>query len=189
MCVKHYSATTNAKTFKKKRKKGQALFAPASKSISPASRVSQSLTLIPVSSALLSSRPPSPAPPQARLPQLPGPLPPAAHPSGPASSVLWLAVASPRLPEDVPIEKREQKAPFAVSPRRRGASSFEEPAKEGKGPALKKRFPGSLTRGTWQAPGTALLGESPQAGLPGGAPALFTRPPVTPGEGAGGRAR
>ena len=141
LCVKHYSATTNAKTFKKKRKKGQALFAPASKSISPAGRVSQSLTLIPVSSALLSSRPPSPAPPQARLPQLPGPLPPAAHPSGPASSVLWLILASPRLPEDVPIEKREQKAPFAVSPRRRGASSFEEPAKEGKGPALKNASP------------------------------------------------
>lgn len=86
-----------------------------------------------------------------------------------------------RLPDDVPIEEREQKEPFTASPRRsKSEAGFEEPAKEGKGLALKTLLqfadswdlagPGNSAAGK-KAPGRASLA---------GTPALFTGPHVTP---------
>lgn len=91
-----------------------------------------------------------------------------------------------RLPEDVPIEEREQKEPFTGSPRRsESEAGFEEPAKEGKGLALKTLL---HFADSWDlaSPGTSAAGKRalhgpPRTGLPApaspaGAPALFTAP-------------
>lgn len=90
------------------------------------------------------------------------------------------------LPEDVPSEEGEQKAPFTGSPRhRQSEAGFEEPVKEGKGLALKTLL---QCAGSWDlaGPGNGAAGKkAPGWASLAGTPCSFHSAPCDAREGAG----
>lgn len=138
-----------------------------------------------------------------QTPSMPSPRPafsssPAAWPAPSCCPPKWSCLKCPPahtgplewLPEDVPIEEHEQKEPFTGSPRRsKSKAGFEEPAKEGKGLALKTLLQFADSWDLASAGNSAAGKKAPGRASLAGTPCSFHWAPCDAREGACGRAQ